>query len=72
MNIKTGVCRRTCGSGSQHASVVDPHRAVGAADGQVVRHQRRDGYGGRCPATVYQNVLKSEQKQRGRVVNDGQ
>lgn len=54
-------------SGAQHASVVDPHGAVGAAHSQVVRHQRRDGYGGRCPSTVYQDVLKSKETQLGNV-----
>lgn len=50
----------TCGSGSQHASVVDAHRAVRAANGQVVRHQRRDGDGRGRPSTVYQYVLKKK------------
>lgn len=48
----------TCCSGSQHASVVDAHWAIGAAHGQVVRHQRRDGYRGGCSSTVYQDILK--------------
>ena len=53
----------TCRSGSQHTSVVDSHWAVGAAHGQIVWHQWRDGYRGRCPPTVNQDVLESKKTQ---------
>ena len=52
----------TCRSGAQHASVVDSHWAVGAAHGQIIRHKRRNGYGGCRPPAVYQDVLKTKQQ----------
>lgn len=54
----------TCGSGAQHASVVDAYGAVGAAHSQVVGHQGGDGYRGGCPSTVYQDVLEKFKKKK--------